>query len=89
MFALFLAAVFLALTGIVASADRGTLGINAAFELILVICAIVFSKLTIKVDEETLRAWLAMGLICKKVPLAQIAECEPILIRWWYGWEFI
>ena len=27
-----------------------------------------------------------MGLICKKVPLAEIAECEPIRIRWWYGW---
>ena len=27
-----------------------------------------------------------MGLIRKKVPLAEIAACEPIRIRWWYGW---
>jgi hypothetical protein len=27
-----------------------------------------------------------MGLICKKIPLAEIAACEPIRIRWWYGW---
>ena len=33
-----------------------------------------------------MRACLAMGLICKKVRLAEIAECEPIRIRWWYGW---
>jgi hypothetical protein len=84
--ALFLVAVFVAITGIVAPSDRGVLRINATVELILLICAIVFSKLTINVDEETLRACLAMGLICKKVPLAEITECEPIRIRWWYGW---
>jgi len=39
----------------------------------LLICAIVFSKLTIKIDGETLRAGFAMGLVFKKVPLAEIA----------------
>jgi hypothetical protein len=84
--ALFLVAVFVAITGIVASSDRGILGINAIFELILVICAIVFSKLTINVDEESLRASLAMGITFKKLSLAEILECEPIRIHWWYGW---
>jgi hypothetical protein len=83
---LFGAAIFVAVTGIVAPADRGTLLISATVEVILLICAIVFSKLTIKIDGETLRACFAMGLICKKVPLAEIAACEPIRIRWWYGW---
>jgi len=84
--ALFLVAVFVAITGTVAPSNRGVLMMNATVELILLICAIVFSKLTINVDAETLRAYWAMGLICKKVPLAEIAECEPIRIRWWYGW---
>jgi hypothetical protein len=55
--------------------------------VILLISAIVFSKLTIKIDGDTLKACFAMGLICKKVPLAELAPCEPIRIRWWYGWE--
>jgi hypothetical protein len=78
-------AIFLAITGIVAPAGRDGLLISAIIEVILLICAIVFSKLTIKIDGESLEASFATGLIRKKVPLAEIAECEPIRIRWWYG----
>jgi len=83
---LFGAAVFLAITGIVAPAGRGGLLISAIIEVILLICAIVFSKLAIKIDGESLEASFATGLIRKKVQLAEIAACEPIRIRWWYGW---
>ena len=83
---LFGAAIFVAIMGIAAPPDRHGVLINVVIEVILVICAVVFSKLTIKVDGETLRACFAMGLICKKIPLAEIAACEPIRIRWWYGW---
>ncbi|HEV3100249.1 MAG TPA: hypothetical protein VGY75_11105 [Candidatus Udaeobacter sp.] len=82
---LFGAAIFVAVTGILTSARGGVL-ISAMIEVILLISAIVFSKLTIKIDGDTLKACFAMGLICKKVPLAEIAACEPIRIRWWYGW---
>jgi len=54
--------------------------------VILLICAIVFSKLTIKIDGESLEASFATGLIRKKVPLAEIAESEPVRISWWHGW---
>jgi hypothetical protein len=83
---LFGIAIFLAITGIVAPAGRGGLLISAMIEVILLISAIVFSKLTIKIDGESLEASFATGLIRKKVPLAEIAACEPIHIRWWYGW---
>jgi hypothetical protein len=82
---LFGAAIFVAVTGILTSARGGVL-ISAMIEVILLISAIVLSKLTIKIDGDTLKACFAMGLICKKVPLAEIAACEPIRIRWWYGW---
>jgi hypothetical protein len=26
------------------------------------------------------------GIIRKKVRLAEIVRCDPIRIRWWYGW---
>lgn len=53
---------------------------------ILVISAIVFYKLTIKIDDGSLRAWLGPGIRCKRVSLDEIAGCEPIRIRWWDGW---
>ena len=83
---LFGIAIFLAITGIVAPAGQGGLLIGASIEAILLICAIVFSKLTIKIDGVSLEASFATALIRKKVPLAEIAECEPVRIRWWYGW---
>jgi hypothetical protein len=82
---LFGAAIFVSVTGIVTSARGGVL-ISAMIEVILLICVVVFSKLTVKIDGETLQACFAMGLIRKKISLAEIAACEPIRIRWWYGW---
>ena len=84
--ALFGAAAFVAITGIVAPADRHGLLISAMIEVTLLICAIVFTKLTIKIDDKTLRALLGVGVIRKRVPMAETAGCEPIRIRWWYGW---
>jgi len=86
IFVLFAATVFVAITGIAAPSDRGVLVTDGIIELILLICAIVFSRLTIKIDEETLLACFGIGLICKKVPLSKIVRCESIRIRWWYGW---
>ena len=77
---LFGLAIFLAITGIVAPAGRDGLLISAIIEVILLICASVFSKLTIKIDGESLEASFATGLIRKKVPLAEIAEFEPVRI---------
>jgi hypothetical protein len=83
---LFTAAILVGVTGIVASAGRDNLLIRATVEVILLISAIVFSRLTIKIEGETLQACFAVGLICKKVPLREIVACEAIRIRWWYGW---
>ena len=83
---LFGATIYVAVMAIVVPANRDGLLISATIEVIFLICAIVFSKLTIKIDGETLRACFAMGLVFKKVPLAEIAACEPIRVRWWSGW---
>ncbi|MFZ3376328.1 MAG: hypothetical protein WA183_12315, partial [Chthoniobacterales bacterium] len=64
---LFGAAVFVAVMGIIAPADQTGLRLTTVIEVILLICAILFSKLTIKIDDETLRACFAMGFICKRV----------------------
>jgi hypothetical protein len=54
--------------------------------VVLVLTAFVFRKLTIKIENEMLRACFGSGLICKKVSLAEIVAFRPIRIRWWYGW---
>lgn len=52
----------------------------------LLLCPLLFWKLTITIDNEILRASFGIGLIRKTVPVANIVACEPIRIRWWWGW---
>ena len=54
--------------------------------IILLICLVLFYKLRITIEDETLRASFGPGIIRKRVRLAEIAGCEPIRIRWWYDW---
>ena len=54
--------------------------------IILLVCLVLFYKLRITIEDETLCASFGPGIIRKKVRLADIVACEPIRIRWWYGW---
>jgi hypothetical protein len=54
--------------------------------IILLVCLVLFYKLKITIEDGTLCACFGPGIIRKRVPLAEIVECEPIRIRWWYGW---
>jgi hypothetical protein len=54
--------------------------------LILLVCLILFYRLKITIKDETLWASFGLGIIRKRVRLAEIVGCESIRIRWWYGW---
>ena len=54
--------------------------------IILLVSLLLFYKLTITINEETLCASFGIGMIRKRVSVAKIVACEPIRIRWWYGW---
>ena len=54
--------------------------------VVLLITLALFYKLTITINEETLCASFGIGMIRKRVSVPEIATCEPIRIRWWYGW---
>jgi len=54
--------------------------------LILLLCLVLFYRLKITIEDETLWASFGAGIIRKRVRLAEIVGCEPIRIRWWYGW---
>ena len=53
---------------------------------ILLICLVLFYRLKITIEDETLCASFGPGVIRKRVRLAEIVGCDPIRIRWWYGW---
>jgi hypothetical protein len=77
------AAVSLAIAAIFEPSLRAVfLGISAG----LLIAVGLFYKLAITIDRESLQWSFGIGIICKKVPIAQVIGCEPIRIRWWYGW---
>ena len=60
--------------------------ISLVISVLLLIAIVFFYKLTITIENETLCASFGVGLIRKKLPVSEIAGCEPIRIRWWYGW---
>ena len=60
--------------------------ISLVISVLFLIAIVVFYKLTITIENETLCASFGVGLIRKKLPVSEIAGCELIRIRWWYGW---
>ena len=58
----------------------------AIISIILLVCLVLFYRLKITIDDENLCASFGPGIIRKRVRLAEIVRCEPIRIRWWYGW---
>jgi hypothetical protein len=58
----------------------------AIISIILLVCLVLFYRLKITIEDETLCASFGPGIIRKRVRLAEIVRCEPIRIRWWYGW---
>ena len=57
-----------------------------AASIILLVCVVLFYRLKITIDDETLCASFGPGIIRKRIPLADIVGCDPIRIHWWYGW---
>jgi hypothetical protein len=77
------------LLAIILIANGGFIGHRApplVVSIMLLVCLVLFYRLKVTIDGETLCASFGPGIICKRVRLAHIVECEPIRIRWWYGW---
>jgi hypothetical protein len=77
------------LLAIILIASGGLVGHHAPpaiISIILLVCLVLFCRLKITIEDETLCASFGPGIIRKRVRLAEIVRCEPIRIRWWYGW---
>jgi hypothetical protein len=66
--------------------SRSHRGIPLVFSILLLVSLVLFYKLTITIENDTLCASFGLGIIRKRLRLAEIVGCEPIRIRWWYGW---
>ena len=77
------------LLAIILIASGGLVGHHAPpaiISIVLLVCLVLFYRLKITIEDETLCASFGPGIIRKRVRLAEIVRCEPIRIRWWYGW---
>ena len=46
----------------------------------------LFSRLTVEVTETEIRVAFGIGLIRRTIPLSNVASCEPVRNKWYYGW---
>jgi hypothetical protein len=77
------------LLAIILIVSNGLIGHHAPsliVSIILLVCLVLFYRLKITIEDETLCASFGPGIIRKRVRLKEIVGCEPIRIRWWYGW---
>ncbi|MBE0431928.1 hypothetical protein IBX73_00530 [candidate division WOR-3 bacterium] len=73
------------LTGVLASI-QGVRAFAFAFWIVLVICLVLFSALTVVIDREYLEVRFGPGFIRKRFPLKDIVSCRTVKNPWYYGW---
>jgi len=74
---------------IILIANAGLIGHHPPIiiSVILLVCLVLFYRLKITIEDQVVVcASFGVGVIRKKVRLAEIGGCEPVRIRWWYGW---
>jgi hypothetical protein len=74
----------IAITGLIGSSSHRKVPLIVL--IILLVSLALFYKLRITIEDDALRASFGIGIMRKNVRLADIAGCEAIRIRWWYGW---
>lgn len=79
-----LAAIVVMLVGVAFLSPIARVAILIAVPLAL--CAWMFSKLTVTIDEQKLRASFGPGLIYKDVPLSKIESAVPVRTTFAQGW---
>ncbi len=58
----------------------------AYFSLVIILIAIVVSTLTINVNDNQLVWFFGPRIIKKSKPINEIASCEIVTNKWWWGW---
>ena len=58
----------------------------AVAAVVMIVSGLVFSTLTIAIDDERLSWRFGLGLFRKSVPLAEVVSAEPVRTTWIEGW---
>jgi len=56
------------------------------FLIVALSVATLMGTLTVEVDDSLVRLRFGVGLIRKSFRLDEIATCQPVRNRWWWGW---
>ncbi|MBN2196483.1 MAG: hypothetical protein JW751_26970 [Polyangiaceae bacterium] len=70
--------------GLLATAELWA-ALGALIGLLLAI-AVIFSTLTVEVDQHQLRFHFGLGFPRKRIPLADVRQYAAVQNPWWYGW---
>lgn len=54
--------------------------------LAVVVLAVLFSSMTIAINDGELIWHFSLGFWKNRIPLHHIAACAPVQNKWWYGW---
>jgi len=60
--------------------------IALAVLVVLVVSALIFSSLTVKIENGILEVRFGIGIVRKKFPLKDIESCKKVRNKWYYGW---
>jgi hypothetical protein len=59
---------------------------TAPLLVVLAIVALVFASLTVEVDREAIRLRFGVGLVRKRIPLAEVRSWREVRNPWYAGW---
>jgi hypothetical protein len=54
--------------------------------VVLALVALLFGALTVEVDAEAIRLRFGVGLIRKRIELAEVRGCQTVRNPWYCGW---
>lgn len=57
-----------------------------ALYAVIVAAFVLFGWLEVVVDERVIDVRFGVGLVRRRIELAQVVRCEPIRTRLWWGW---
>jgi hypothetical protein len=53
---------------------------------LLLLVMVFYGSLTVTVNDYTVAVQFGLGIIRKKISLAEVTACEPVRNQWWWGW---
>ncbi|MDS4029219.1 MAG: hypothetical protein RKO66_03965 [Candidatus Contendobacter sp.] len=82
------AGILLSLSAVAAGAElvTGPSALTVLGPVLMGVFLMLFGMLTVEIDESHLRFRFGIGLIRKRIPLAEIVEARPVRTTWADGW---